>query len=142
MSLIRSAAVHRSVWPAALLILGLASASSARAAADTADDRAADGPRSEAPPTVTLPAGGPHLGHELADLLPGVDFARLPLETLAPHDLEPGQKGYGISVFAGDERERFDVEIIGLWQSTSPELVYILSRLSGKGLERSGVMQG
>ncbi|MEM8997101.1 MAG: SpoIVB peptidase S55 domain-containing protein, partial [Acidobacteriota bacterium] len=143
MSLIRSAAVHRSVWPAALLIFGLpwTGAPNAWASASSGDDETA-AERSEAPPSVALPTDGPQLGHELADLLPGVDFAQRPLETLAPHDLERGQKGYGISVFAGDARERFDVEIIGLWQSTSPELVYILSRLSGQGLERSGVMQG
>ncbi|MEM1183032.1 MAG: SpoIVB peptidase S55 domain-containing protein [Acidobacteriota bacterium] len=96
------------------------------------------------PATLGVPEMPDSIGldRELAALLPGVDVGQLPLETLAPHLLERGQKGYGISVFAGQERERFDVEVIGLWQGASPEITHILTRLSGKGLERSGVMQG
>ncbi len=57
-------------------------------------------------------------------------------------EIRPGQKGYGLSVFTGTEPERFDVEIVGVMRNAGPELNYILARLSGKGLEKSGVASG
>ena len=57
-------------------------------------------------------------------------------------EIRPGQKGYGLSVFTGTEPERFDVEIVGVMRNASPDLSYILARLNGKGLERSGVASG
>jgi hypothetical protein len=64
------------------------------------------------------------------------------LPTIGVDEVRPGQKGYGLSVFAGTEPERFDVEIVGVMRNASPELNYILARLNGKGLERSGVASG
>jgi hypothetical protein len=64
------------------------------------------------------------------------------LPTIGIDELRPGQKGYGLSVFAGTEPERFDVEIVGVMRNAGPELNYILARLNGKGLERSGVASG
>ncbi|HYU36148.1 MAG TPA: SpoIVB peptidase S55 domain-containing protein, partial [Thermoanaerobaculia bacterium] len=64
------------------------------------------------------------------------------LPTIGIDDLRPGQKGYGLSVFSGTEPERFDVEIVGVLRNAGPELNYILARLSGKGLETSGVASG
>lgn len=57
-------------------------------------------------------------------------------------EIRPGQKGYGLSVFTGTEPERFDVEIVGVMRNAGPELNYILARLNGKGLEKSGVASG
>ena len=51
-------------------------------------------------------------------------------------------KGYGLSVFAGTEPQRFDVEVLGVIHNQTPELSYILTRLSGQDLERSGVAGG
>ncbi len=59
-----------------------------------------------------------------------------------PDELRRGQKGYGLSVFAGHEPVRFEVEVLGIMHRTTPELSYILARLSGQGLERSGVAAG
>ncbi len=64
------------------------------------------------------------------------------LPTIGIDEVRPGQKGYGLSVFAGTEPERFDVEIVGVMRNAGPELNYILARLSGKGLEKSGVASG
>src|ERR1700730_480576 len=53
-----------------------------------------------------------------------------------------GQRGYGLSVFSGTEPERFDVEVIGVMRNLRPNISYILGRLTGKGLEKSGVAAG
>jgi hypothetical protein len=37
---------------------------------------------------------------------------------------------------------RFDVEVIGVWENVQPETSFILARLSGQGLEESGVIAG
>ena len=57
-------------------------------------------------------------------------------------EVKRGQHGYGLSVFAGTEPERFDVEIIGVMRNLRPDVSYILGRLTGKGLEKSGVAGG
>lgn len=64
------------------------------------------------------------------------------LPIIGVDEVRAGQKGYGLSVFAGTEPERFDVEVVGVMRNASPELSYILARLNGKGLERSGVASG
>jgi len=64
------------------------------------------------------------------------------LPIIGVDEIRAGQKGYGLSVFAGTEPERFDVEIVGVLRNAGPELNYILARLSGKGLEKSGVASG
>ena len=50
--------------------------------------------------------------------------------------------GYGLSVFSGAQPERFEVEVIGVWRNVAPGTSYILARLSGQGLENSGVVAG
>ena len=56
--------------------------------------------------------------------------------------IQRGQKGYGVSVFAGTALERFDVEVLGVLHDLSPNVSYVLARLSGRGLEESGVIAG
>ncbi len=64
-------------------------------------------------------------------------------EELFPlESVRPGLTGYGLSVFEGAEPERFEVEILGVWRNTQPSTSVILARLSGKGLEATGVVAG
>jgi len=65
-----------------------------------------------------------------------------PLPTIGVDEVRAGQKGYGLSVFAGREPERFDAEVVGVMRNLRPEMSYILVKLTGKGLERSGVAAG
>jgi hypothetical protein len=64
------------------------------------------------------------------------------LPTIPIAEIQRGQHGYGLSVFAGTEPERFDVEVIGIMRNVTPDASYILARLTGKGLEKSGVAAG
>ncbi|MEM7354933.1 MAG: hypothetical protein AAF657_29255 [Acidobacteriota bacterium] len=62
--------------------------------------------------------------------------------TISVDEMSRGLRGYGLSVFAGSEPERFEVEVLGVLRNSTPELSYILARLSGQDLERSGVIAG
>ena len=62
--------------------------------------------------------------------------------TISVDEVERGQRGYGISVFEGSELQRFDVEVVGVLRNFNPGHSFILARLSGAGLESSGVIAG
>lgn len=58
-------------------------------------------------------------------------------------ELERGQKGYGQTVFAGRKSERFEVEVLGIQRANDVAgLDYLMVRLSGQGLEKTGVAGG
>ena len=57
-------------------------------------------------------------------------------------EIRQGDRGYGVSVFRGTELERFDVEIVGVMRNVSPGQHFLLGRLSGRGLEETGVVAG
>lgn len=61
----------------------------------------------------------------------------MPLE-----QVKPGMKGIGKSVFLGSTVEEFGVEILGILENVGPKKNIILARLSGKGLENTGLIQG
>jgi len=61
----------------------------------------------------------------------------MPLELV-----KPGMKGIGKSVFLGSTIEEFGVEILGILKNVGPKKNIILARLSGKGLENTGVIAG
>ncbi len=62
--------------------------------------------------------------------------------TIPLTEVKKGQRGYGLSVFSGTEPERFEVEVVGVMRNLRPNISYILARLTGKGLEKSGVAAG
>jgi len=72
-----------------------------------------------------------------------------PSRHLSLDKVKPGMKGYGLSVFSGTKIEKFDVEIVDVIRNSySPNLLYgskfdvILAKLTGKELERTGVISG
>lgn len=67
-------------------------------------------------------------------------FAEVP--TIPVEEIHAGMRGYGLSVFKGTEPERFDVEVLGVLENQRPDGSYILARLSGQNLEKSGVIAG
>jgi len=62
--------------------------------------------------------------------------------TISVDEIERGMTGYGMTVFAGHEPERFEVEVVGVMRNTSPDTSFILGRLAGHNLENSGVPGG
>jgi len=64
------------------------------------------------------------------------------LEVIPVDEIEPGLKGYGYTVFSGREPERFEAEVVGVMRNAAPGTSYILAKLSGRGLETTGVAGG
>ncbi|MBM4042313.1 MAG: hypothetical protein FJ290_27790 [Planctomycetes bacterium] len=79
-----------------------------------------------------------------AVLLAGV-LARaggLPANYLAADEIKRGMTGYGLSVFQGSKVERFEVEVLGVLRNAMPKQDIIICRMSGAGLEKTGVIAG
>jgi hypothetical protein len=64
------------------------------------------------------------------------------VETMDVSEVRRGQKGYGFSVFSGTELQRFEVEVLGVLNNSSPNVSYVVARLSGQGLEETGIIAG
>jgi hypothetical protein len=79
-------------------------------------------------------------------LLVGVFLLAVSSEAASPimplAQVKPGMKGKGKTVFAGTKVEDFDAEIVGVLANVQPKRNVILARLSGKGLESTGVISG
>lgn len=57
--------------------------------------------------------------------------------------IRAGMKGYGITVFEGNQPERFEVEVLGtLTGVQSPKHTVVIARLRGGQVERTGVFAG
>nr|MDQ2969602.1 hypothetical protein [Acidobacteriota bacterium] len=75
---------------------------------------------------------------ETSAVLPGG-----PIETIPPEKLVPGMKGYGVSDLGdGKGIQRFEVEILGILKRYAPRQDLVLARVSGAGLERTGIIAG
>jgi hypothetical protein len=57
-------------------------------------------------------------------------------------DVRAGLKGVGRTVMKGTKVEEFDAEVLGVLKNTSPGRDMVLCRLSGLGLEKTGVVAG
>ncbi|MBI3409768.1 MAG: SpoIVB peptidase S55 [Planctomycetes bacterium] len=57
-------------------------------------------------------------------------------------ELRPGMKGTGRTVIKGTKIESFDAEVLGVLKNTSPGRDMVLCKLSGLGLDKTGVIQG
>lgn len=54
----------------------------------------------------------------------------------------PGLKGHGLTVVKGQQTERFEVEVLGVFRNVAPGRSWIVARLAGLGLEESGILSG
>src|SRR5438445_8569319 len=64
-------------------------------------------------------------------------------ETLPLDQVRPGMQGYAYTIFAGDQVERFDLEVIGVMPNfLGPRQSIILVQLKGPKVERTGVVAG
>jgi hypothetical protein len=57
-------------------------------------------------------------------------------------DVRPGMKGKGVTVMKGTKLETFDAVVLGVLKNTSPGRDLVLCRLSGLGLEKTGIIAG
>jgi hypothetical protein len=99
------------------------------AAAAAGDSRAPATPGSPVP-SASTPAGA------------GLPSDR-PAEILPVEKVTPGMKGYGFSDLGGGRGiQRFEVEMIGVLKRFAPKQDLILAKVSGAGLEHSGIIAG
>jgi hypothetical protein len=57
-------------------------------------------------------------------------------------DIRPGMKGVGQTVMRGTELSQFQAEVLGVMKDVNPGRDMVLCRLSGCGLDHSGIIQG
>src|SRR5690348_9077557 len=76
-------------------------------------------------------------------LVPGTMHAQQTPETLALSQVRPGMQGYAYTIFAGDQIEKFDLEVIGVVDNfLGPKQSIILVQLKGRKVEHTGVVAG
>ncbi len=57
--------------------------------------------------------------------------------------VKPGMQGYAYTIFAGDQVEKFDLEVLGVMPNfLGPKQSIILVQLKGQKVERTGVVAG
>ncbi len=91
----------------------------------------------EMPSVAAAAAPGP------SPAAPAATAAAFPAGPILPlAEVRAGQRGHGLSVWTGTVPQSFDAEILGVMRNSSPSTSYILARLSGMDLEKSGVIAG
>jgi hypothetical protein len=64
-------------------------------------------------------------------------------ETIPLSQVRPGMRGYAYTIFAGDQVEKFDLEVIGILPNfLGPKQSIILVELKGPKVEHTGVVAG
>src|SRR5580704_11918136 len=64
-------------------------------------------------------------------------------EILPLGEVRPGMQGYAYTIFAGDQVEKFDLEVIGVMPNfLGPRQTIILVQLKGPKVEHTGVVAG
>jgi hypothetical protein len=76
-------------------------------------------------------------------LLPSVATAQQSNEILPLSQVRPGMQGYAYTIFAGDQVEKFDLEVLGVMENfLGPKQSIILVQLKGPKVEHTGVVAG
>jgi hypothetical protein len=76
-------------------------------------------------------------------LAPRLVNAQQSNEILSLSQVRPGMQGYAYTIFAGDEVEKFDLEVIGILPNfLGPKQSIILVQLKGPKVEHTGVVAG
>jgi hypothetical protein len=64
-------------------------------------------------------------------------------DTLPLSEVHPGMQGYAYTIFAGDQIEKFDLEVLGIMPNfLGPKQSIILVQLKGPKVEHTGVVAG
>src|SRR2546430_2458196 len=73
----------------------------------------------------------------------GVALAQESNEILPPSQVRAGMQGYAYTIFAGDQVEKFNLEVIGVLENfLGPKQSIILVQLKGPKVEHTGVVAG
>ncbi len=72
-------------------------------------------------------------------LVTALSFA---VEPISSFQLKKGMKGYGLTVFEGNQIVKFPVEVLGLLQNQTPGENRVLIRCGGPVVEKAGIIAG
>src|SRR5712671_1917993 len=76
-------------------------------------------------------------------LRPGAAVAQESNEVLPLSQVRAGMQGYAYTIFAGDQVEKFDLEVIGILDNfLGPKRSIILMQMKGQKVEHTGVVAG
>ena len=76
-------------------------------------------------------------------LTPNFSVAQESREILPLSQVRPGMQGYAYTIFAGDQVEKFDLEVLGVLDNfLGPKQSIILVQLKGTKVEHTGVVAG
>jgi hypothetical protein len=75
-------------------------------------------------------------------LFASAGFTQAKLATIAPSEVRPGMRGYGLTVFRGTEPERFDVEVIDVLENFRPDQDLVLIKTPHPLLDHAGSVAG
>ena len=74
---------------------------------------------------------------------PAITQAQESREILPLSQVRPGMQGYAYTIFAGDQVEKFDLEVLGVMDNfLGPKQAIILVQLKGPKVEHTGVVAG
>jgi hypothetical protein len=128
-----------------LLAVGVALAVTATGnPAATAAPGRADAPQAQTQPAAAEPATMPACEASEADgrLAEAARYVQASEQYLHHDELVRGMKGYGRTVMSGTEIVTFEVEIVSVMHKWGPHQDVILAKLSGHGLEKTGIIAG
>src|SRR5580700_9185543 len=75
--------------------------------------------------------------------LPLLAAPQQPTETIPVDQVRVGMQGYAYTIFAGDQVEKFDLEVLGVLDNfLGPKQSIILVQLKGPKVEHTGVVAG
>ena len=93
--------------------------------------------------TLAEADGGGARGAEADDVLAAAErFVEQSDRYLHHSRLRRGMKGYGLTTLTGTKPVRFGAEIVSVIPNWKPHRSVILARLSGQGLEKTGIISG
>jgi SpoIVB peptidase S55 len=68
--------------------------------------------------------------------------AAKPIATMPVSDVKPGMRGHAVTVFFGEESDRFEIEVVDTMRNYLPKQDAVLFRSSDPRLEHSGIVGG
>lgn len=73
---------------------------------------------------------------------PPVARAAKPIATMPVSEIEPGMRGHAVTVFFGEQSDRFEIEVVDTMKNYLPKQDAVLFRSSDPRLEHSGIVGG
>ena len=78
----------------------------------------------------------------LATTQPPAAQAARPIQTMPVSEIKPGMRGHAVTVFSGEQSDRFEIEVVDTIRNYLPKQDGVLFRSSDPRMEHSGIVGG